>query len=84
MRGRVVRSKAGRDKDTFGVVVASADGYWFVCDGKQHPLAAPKRKNPKHLAETKTVFGEEQLLSDHALRRALAIFRDGEAPKEER
>ena len=79
-----MRSKAGRDKDTFCVVVASADGYVLVSDGKKHPLGSPKRKNPKHLAETRTVFGEEQLLSDHALRRALAILRDGEAPKEER
>ena len=45
VKGRLVRSKAGRDKTrTFAVVAARGDVVWLA-DGNKRTLAAPKRKN---------------------------------------
>ena len=49
MVGRIVCSKAGRDKGYFMVVVKQENGFLYVCDGKERPLEHPKRKNEKHL-----------------------------------
>ncbi len=76
MVGRIACSKSGRDKGYFLVVVKEEDGYLFVCDGKERPLARPKRKNPKHLKLTNTVLNVDSFKTDKALRRALAVYRD--------
>ncbi|MCR5782781.1 MAG: hypothetical protein K6G90_08620 [Clostridia bacterium] len=55
--------------------VEVTDGGVYVCDGKERPLSRPKLKNPKHLKATNSSLTEEDLRSDRALRRALAIFR---------
>ena len=68
--GTVVISKAGRDKGHALAVVGHADGYVLVADGKERPLARPKKKNPMHLAVTNKTVGTESV-SDKALRRAL-------------
>ena len=74
-RGQVVRSKAGRDKDSFLAVVAIEPPCALVCDGKQRPLERPKRKNLLHLAPTGTVLPEECLATNRKLRAALDQFR---------
>ena len=69
--GRVVISKAGRDKGYFLAVVGfDAEGV-LVCDGRERPLGKPKRKNPKHLAATSTVLNEKDMAGNQALRKAL-------------
>ena len=85
MVGRIVCSKAGRDKEKFMVVVGETTDGLYVCDGKERPLDRPKLKNPKHLAVTKSFLEKEQFLSNKSLRRALAEYRgDAEHPKEEK
>lgn len=76
MVGRIVCSKSGRDKGSFLAVVKDDGRYLYVCDGKERPLAKPKRKNPKHLAATNTVLEENSYKTDQSLRRALAAYRD--------
>ena len=76
MIGRIVCSKAGRDKGSFLVVVKRENNYLYVCDGKERPLEQPKRKNIKHLSLTNTVLTEEEFKTNKALRKALAIYRD--------
>lgn len=71
VRGRIVRSKAGRDKDTFYIVVKSDEAVW-VANGRERKLSSPKRKNPKHLALTATVLSVPE--TDKQLRRALRDF----------
>ena len=71
IKGTVVISKAGRDKGHALAVVGHDNGYVLVADGKERPLARPKKKNPMHLAVTKMTV-ETQSVSDKALRRALA------------
>lgn len=76
MRGRIVYSKAGRDKGDFAVVVGCEGDNLLICDGKQRPLERPKRKNAKHLAFTNTYFEEESFKTNKQLRKSLAIYRN--------
>lgn len=51
--GSAVVSKAGGDSGkTYVVVGFDEKGYALVCDGQRHKLAAPKRKNVRHLSDT--------------------------------
>jgi large subunit ribosomal protein L14e len=51
--GRVVRSKAGRDKGRFFLVVGVADEeHLLIADGDLRKLEKPKKKKLKHLAVT--------------------------------
>lgn len=84
MKGKIVCSRAGRDKGNFMVVIGEEKEFVFVCDGKERPLDKPKRKNRKHLAVTRGILKEEQYLSNKSLRKALAEYRGvAELPKEE-
>lgn len=71
-RGQVVRSRAGRDKDSFLAVIELAPPFALVCDGKARPLERPKRKKLMHLAPTAAVLPEESLATNRKLRAALA------------
>ena len=78
VRGMVVISRAGRDKGSLLAVVGTDGKFVLVADGKERPLARPKKKNPKHLARTNmtTTVGE---VSDKALRRALRDLKAEES-----
>ena len=74
IRGRVVLSKAGRDKGKF-LAIESVDGdYVIVVDGGERPVDNPKRKNKRHLALTKTVLPGDSLSTNRGLRKALREF----------
>ena len=75
MVGKVVYSKAGRDKGKFMVIVGANGNLPLVCDGKERPLGRPKLKNPKHLQFTNVLLEPQQYNSNKALRRALAALR---------
>lgn len=48
--GGICRSTQGRDKDRYYIIkTIYTDGTVGVVDGNFKKLAAPKRKNPKHL-----------------------------------
>ena len=83
MIGRIVCSKAGRDKDYFLVVVKMEGEYVYVCDGKERPLERPKRKNIKHLQFTNTVLSEDSYKHNKHLKKAIAVYRDAAKSKEE-
>ncbi len=83
MKGKIVCSKAGRDKGYFMVVVDCKDDFVLVCDGKERPLNRPKRKNIKHLQFTNTVLGEADYKTNKSLKKALAVYRDTAKFKEE-
>ena len=83
MIGRIVCSKAGRDKGYFMVVVDCRENFVFVCDGKERPLERPKRTNKKHLQFTNTVLSEKSYNTNKALRKALAVYSDTATFKEE-
>lgn len=83
MIGRIVCSKAGRDKDYFMVIVKSEGDYVFVCDGKERPLERPKKKNIKHLQFTNTVLDDNSFNTNKHLKKAIAVYRDTAKSKEE-
>lgn len=70
-----VVSAAGRDRSEFLVVIRIAPEGVYVANGKDRPLARPKRKNPKHVVPVGEALSEEALRSDRALRRALAALK---------
>ena len=83
LRGDVVRSTAGHDKDgLFLVLQAEGDFLWLV-DGKRRKLETPKKKTAKARCfrggldapgRRPSANGEPVLDSD--IRRALAAFRN--------
>ena len=75
MTGKVVCSTAGNDKGCFSVIVKTEKSRILISDGKRHKLSSPKSKNPKHLAFTDTTLNIEELKTDKALRKALAMYR---------
>lgn len=57
--GRLVRSKAGHDKDTFLVIVAVADEeHVMLADGRLRTVEKPKRKKLRHI-EVRPAFSKE-------------------------
>lgn len=83
MVGRIVCSKAGRDKDYFMVVVKEEGDFVYVCDGKERPCDRPKRKNKKHLQFTNTVLEKNSYITNKSLKKAIAVYRDTAKFKEE-
>lgn len=84
--GRIVLSKAGRDKGRrFLVVAVEDDAHVRIADGETHRAAKPKKKKLKHLSfERACVENLEAMLAapgntaDAALRKALARDHDTE------
>lgn len=83
-RGQVVRALAGRDQGGYFVVLSVQDGFAEIADGKRRTLAAPKRKNLRHLQATSAVISLEDA-TDKKLRNVLkqyaVPFPDGNAPE---
>ncbi|MCR5652997.1 MAG: KOW domain-containing RNA-binding protein [Ruminococcus sp.] len=78
-KGRIVKSKAGKDKGQFYVVADVKDGRAYLSDGKLRKLDNPKPKNPRHLAVTSTVVDMPE--NDKQLRTLLKKF--GSTTKED-
>lgn len=74
--GRIVISKAGRDKGKSFIILKEVDGeFVLVCDGGLRGIQRPKRKRLKHLNFCEGVFnyqGEE--LTDDFIRKILRSY----------
>lgn len=88
--GRIVRATAGRDRDGIFCVVGvdQERTMLLLADGKRRKAASPKAKKPGHvlcLTDSQHSFDhpvvrslqEGKPVSDRALRRALAAFKEG-------
>ncbi len=73
--GQIVKSKAGRDKGQFLVVVEILCDRTKVADGRKRKLASPKLKNPMHLEPTNAAV-ELDGLTDRQLRKELSVYRE--------
>jgi len=79
--GRIVFSKAGRDKRRAFVVASSDGGYVYLVDGDIRPLSRPKKKKLMHVQPTNS-FAEEVghklennlYINDAEIRKALSLF----------
>lgn len=81
--GRIVCSKAGRDKGCFMVVVRVNDKRVYVADGKHRRLDNPKPKNPLHLAVTATTIDIENMSTNKLLTSALREYAGQAGSREE-
>ena len=50
--GSVVLSNQGRDKGNYFLVIAVGPGVVYLADGGMRKLAAPKKKNVKHVSNS--------------------------------
>jgi len=80
--GRVVFSKAGRDKGKPFVVMSQEGEYAYLADGDLRPVNTPKRKKLKHIQPTNTVIEDIQIkilngkhLMDSDIKKALLPFK---------
>ena len=49
MNGKYAISTAGRDAGKLYIIVGKEKGILLLADGKERTLAAPKKKNAKHV-----------------------------------
>lgn len=49
MTGHFATAKAGHDAGGPYVIVKEEAGYVYLCDGQLRPIAAPKKKNRRHI-----------------------------------
>ena len=74
VKGQLVRSKAGRDKDRTLAVLAVEGPMLWLADGSLRKIGDPKRKKARHVAPTATVLANELLESDQQLSDAIAAY----------
>jgi len=73
-RGSLVYSRAGRDKGSLFLVVATDNGYAYLTDGNTRKLLNPKKKKLKHLNKTNMVCDLDfDNLTDSDVRKALLM-----------
>lgn len=82
-RAQIVRSRQGRDQGCLFCVLDASDVVLLLADGKKRRVAAPKRKNAKHVEYVGAMdhpaielVREGQPVRDRQLRQLLASFRD--------
>ena len=70
--GQIVRSKAGRDKDRWMLVVGIDGVYVLLADGDLRKISLPKRKKIKHITKTQTVITsiQKDILSNKKIQNA--------------
>ena len=71
--GRLIISKSGHDKGRLYLVTVCEDRFAYLCNGENHPIDKPKKKNLRHIQPT-------NICVDHALRDKML---SGVLPKDE-
>ena len=82
MVGNLALSLAGHDKNQIYIIIREDDEYVYLCDGKLKPLAAPKKKNKKHIqvinkgvdAELSNRIRESGNVRDEEIKRTIKLY----------
>ena len=74
--GSVVQSISGHDRGFFAVVKIDS-GFAYLANGRSRLLESPKRKNPRHLRVSNTVFDPMRMETNKKLKKALWPFNYG-------
>lgn len=81
--GQIVKSKAGRDKDCYFIIIEDLGEYVYLVDGNLRKLDQPKKKKKKHIQPIHIVVNDikEQLIEGYKLtnadiRKALELYID--------
>lgn len=53
--GHIVKSKAGRDKSRYFIIIDKRDEYVYLVDGRLRKVENPKKKKIKHLQPSNVV-----------------------------
>ncbi len=82
VKGSVVRSLAGRDRDGYYVAVSVSDRLVYIADGKERKLQSPKGKNPRHISPTGLVIDLEDM-TNKKLKKLTSELKTQGSPKAE-
>ncbi|MDR2044379.1 MAG: KOW domain-containing RNA-binding protein [Clostridium sp.] len=82
-------SKAGHDKGKLYVVVGEEEKLAYLCDGRLHPLAKPKKKNLRHVQPVSRPAEpdlpgrllKKETVSDEQIRYAIKQYCNRQPPK---
>ena len=77
VKGQLVRSKAGRDKNRTFAVMAVEGQILSLADGSLRTVSRPKAKKMRHVAPTATVLQGESLANDKQLSEAIRAYDAG-------
>lgn len=83
MIGNFVTSKSGHDKNRIYIIIEENDDNVILADGELKTLAAPKKKNRKHVQPINENCGEPLLTKlqkhetvyDEEIKRAIKLYR---------
>ncbi len=88
---RMARSKAGHDRGRVYVIVREEGDFFYLADGAARSVSAPKKKNRKHIqiiekipAQVLAVFTSKDPLRDLEIKRALKLYSQTDAEREEK
>jgi len=76
VKGQVVFSKRGRDKNKAFVVLEVADEYVFLADGQLRPLERVKKKKVKHVQIVNTVLALPEGFTNADIRKWLLPYKE--------
>ena len=74
VKGQLVRSKQGRDRNRTFAVMAVEGQMLYLADGSLRRIERPKAKKTRHVAPTATVLQGESLANDKQLNEAIRIY----------
>lgn len=74
VKGQIVKSMSGHDKNKFYVVMSVEKEWCFIANGKERKLETLKKKNQKHLAPTSKIVDVGELTTNNKLKKLLAEY----------
>lgn len=72
--GQIVKSIAGRDKNSFFVVTQVDEKFAMICDGKHRPVERQKRKKLIHLSPTNSFADLNEVKTNKEFKKVLHRF----------
>ncbi len=78
MIGMLAVSKAGHDKRKIYVITGEDDEYVYLADGRKRTVAAPKKKNKKHIQIIRKIQTERPNdgYSDLEIKRTIKMYQE--------
>lgn len=81
--GQIVKSKAGRDKGKFFVIIDKEDEYLYLVDGILRRIDNPKKKKFKHIQPTNIIIDiiknkieNDEKITNADIRKQLILYQE--------
>lgn len=75
-KGKIIISKSGRDKGKWFTVIKTEGNFVYIANGKLRKIENPKKKNIKHIAETKMTINIEETLTNKNLNKMILELKN--------